>query len=232
MSENGRDHKSRKKKSDRPENDLYHTPMCCSEKLIEIEHFTDVSEPASGDGAIYKPFKKAEIKIKATDIKKGKDFLKSNDRYSEIVTNPPFDLWDDFVIKAKSLNPKKICFIGQTDYFGTYGRGEAGIWRGLARVHVFNRKIDYRTPYREDGLFHVGAMTSGWFVWDKNHFGHPIFTFVDVQEWAKLGQYKDKCEYCKNGYLLAGLVRCNVTGEMKKLNDFCEKGQEKNFDKI
>ena len=40
------------------------------------------------------------------DLNQGNDFLKddySNEHYEAIVTNPPFDLWDAFVEKSKTI---------------------------------------------------------------------------------------------------------------------------------
>jgi hypothetical protein len=204
MSNTKGSHKARKKKDERPENDTYHTPFSLTWRLMEVEHLYSVLEPACGLGAISKPLTDAGISVIAKDIKDGEDFLKynSNKIFESIVTNPPFDLWDEFVIKAKELRPNKICFIGQTDYFSTYSRSTSGIWKNLKTVHIFNRKVDYRTPYREDGKFHVGAMTTGWFVWEKGYLDLPRFNFIDVQEYAKLGQFPTNKKEKQNEYNL------------------------------
>jgi hypothetical protein len=56
-------------------------------------------------------------------------------------------------------------------------------------VYPFNRYADYQTPARDDGLFHVGAMATAWFVWDMDYIGKPTIEVVDVQEYATLGNF-------------------------------------------
>lgn len=57
-----------------------------------------------------------------------------------------------------------------------------------------NRKSAENRPagdFYEDGLFHVGAMATGWYLWDMTYTGDPTIHVVDVQKYAKLGGYKD-----------------------------------------
>ena len=106
-----------------------------------------------------------------------------------VITNPPFSLWDKFVVKAKS-HCKKFMFIGRLNYFGTNNRFQSGLWKNLKAVYPFNRYVDYQTPYREDGLFHVGAMATAWFLWDMKYIGEPKIRVLDIQKYAKLGNFK------------------------------------------
>ena len=80
--------------------------------------------------------------------------------------------------------------IGRLNYFGTCSRYQSGIWKNLKAIYCFNRYVDYRTPSRTDGLFCVGGMATAWFLWDKNYVGDPIIKILDVQRYAKLGNYK------------------------------------------
>lgn len=102
--------------------------------------------------------------------------------------NPPFDLWDKFVLKAKDISSKVIS-IGKTDYFSCYQRLENGIWDNLKDIYIFNRKVDYQSPTLDSGEFCVGSLTSGWFVWDCDYNDKPRINFIDVQKYAKLGNY-------------------------------------------
>jgi hypothetical protein len=121
--------------------------------------------------------------------KGGLDYLLTSFDFAQIITNPPFNLWDDFVLKAKK-ETEKLLVIGRLNYFGTTSRFNNGIWNNLKSVHCFNRYIDYRTPLRNDGLFNVGAMATAWFLWDSNYEGTPELNFLDVQNYAKLGNIK------------------------------------------
>lgn len=176
--------------------DLYYTPFSLVWELLKYEDFENCLEPASGEGAIIKAAKNYDNCefIREGDIKKGEDFFDSKSWHGDILTNPPFSLWDGFVFHAKKITDGKICMLGKLNYFGCVGRYKSGIWDGLKTVYIFNRYVDYRTPYREDGLFHVGGMATAWFVWDRdqNPINIPEIRILDVQKYAKLGQFKNE----------------------------------------
>jgi hypothetical protein len=172
-------------------NDLYHTPQSLTWKLTENEKFKNIDEPACGEMAIVKPLEDLGYTVNATDLTTGHDFLKleGNCKKKDLVTNPPFFIWDDFVLKSKELGYRKTALIGRTNYLGTYGRYENQLFSSLKYIYVFNRYVDYQTPLRDDGLFHVGALCTGWFVWEAKYKGLPQVVQLDVQEYAKLGSY-------------------------------------------
>jgi hypothetical protein len=187
--------------------DLYETPKSLVWKLMETGEFYEgpnksVLEPACGRGAIVKELRRSFFTNKVAYSDKmitsfnlqSVDFLKMPEyRCNYIITNPPFSLFDDFVMKAKEIAIEKIAFIGKTNFFGAYQRAEKEVWKHLKHVYVFNRQVDYRGPVHEDGLFHVGGLVTGWFIWDMN-WDRPFWktSIMDVQEYAKLGQYKEK----------------------------------------
>lgn len=184
----GSKYASKKPKDKSRKGELFHTPMSLTRELLKVQTFQNVLEPANGKGAISKVLKKIGVKVTTGDIIQGNDFFNMEGCWNgDIVTNPPFSLWDRFVEKAKSLGPNRICFIGRVNYFGTHGRNINGIWNNLKIVYVFDRMVDYQTPYRRDGLFHVG-----WFIWEKNYNGEPEIKIMDVQRYATLGLYKEK----------------------------------------
>jgi hypothetical protein len=186
----GKAYFNKKPKQLRPKLDLYDTPMSLVWTLKDKFKITgEIYEPACGNKSIVKALQ--PCKISYTDITQGNDFLKCDKIYTYdiIITNPPFYLWDDFVFKAKELKPLYIIFIGRLNYFGCNGRSKSGIWNNLKYVYIFNRMVDYRTPYREDGLFHVGGMVTGWFIWKKDYIGEPVIKQLDIQKYAKLGGY-------------------------------------------
>ena len=96
--------------------------------------------------------------------------------------------------KAKALQIEKFAYIGRMNYFGTHARNVNGLFNECKKVYVFDRMIDYRTPYREDGLFHLGALVTAWFVWERGFIGKPTIEQIDMQKYAKLGSYEIKCQ--------------------------------------
>lgn len=191
IEEKGKAYANRKKVVDRPVGDLYHTPKSLVRELLDRETLHNPWECACGSGAITDVLDEREISYKATDLYYGSDFLETTLPYhGDIFTNPPFSLWDKFVTKAKEVSSGKTILLGRTNYFGTQSRFESGIWDELKTIYVFTRYVDYQTPLRDDGLFHVGALCTGWFVWEKGYSEKPNIEFIDVQKYAKLGAFK------------------------------------------
>lgn len=182
------------RKTDRPEGDFYPTPrslVWAAAHLIDAEFPLDetILEPCSGDGAISDELKHLKYNVRTNDLfRDGVDYLTTPFHEKYVITNPPFSLWDEFVCKAK-LECDKLLIIGRLNYFGTAARLKTGMWDNLKSVHCFNRYVDYRTDARDDGMFNVGAMATAWFLWDMSHTQDPTIHFLDIQRYAKLGNY-------------------------------------------
>lgn len=205
----GKAYANRKKSELRNINDFYETPYSLTwelQKLNIIKPRKTIIDPCCGNYAISKWFRETNTVIEK-DLKYGNDFFK--DEYKDLefdyaILNPPFDLWDKFIEKSKKI-AKTVIAIGKTDYFSCYQRLQNGIWKGLSDVYIFNRKVDYQFPTMENGDFGVGSLTSGWFVWkhDYPEDFSPKLHFVDVQQYAKLGNYDSWLK--KNKKLCSGL---------------------------
>ena len=148
-----------------------------------------ILDPACGQHAIDDTLRDTGLfkKVIGTDIIYGDDFLTKrniNPIYDTIVMNPPFELFDDFVFKAKEVAPLVIS-IGKTDLFSAYQRYYNGLWKNLKAVYIFDRKVDYSNVERKE-TFKCGMMTTGWFVWDKN-WDKPYWktSIIDVQGYVE-----------------------------------------------
>lgn len=194
----GKAYANRKQETERPEGDYYPTPkslVWVAQDLIRREFPTGsvILEPCSGQGAVSEELRSMGYVVEENDLYTGGvDYLTTPFSQEYVLTNPPFSVWDDFVFKAKS-EARKVMMIGRLNYFGTNSRLESGIWGNLKSVHCFDRYVDYRTPMRTDGLFHVGAMATAWFIWERDYVGDPTLHFLSVQKYATLGNKKDKC---------------------------------------
>jgi hypothetical protein len=207
----GKAYANRKAEYLRPKGDLYHSPKSIFWKLMENEKIEGITwECASGDNALLEEFPKYNIEGFGTDLSTGFDFLKDKQEkpFDTILTNPPFSLFDSFIMKAKEYDPDTIIMLGKTNFLGVFSRnvkpedrvkklkekyGDADrIWDGLKYMYVFDRMIDYQTPKRDDGYFHVGNLVTCWFVWKKGYTGDPSFKVLEVQDYATLGCYKEE----------------------------------------
>lgn len=188
----GKNYFTRKKAK---QSDLYHTPFSLVWELLKYESFANCLEPACGEYAIVKAAQNNSncdfsLAYDINDYNTGNNFFDQDKWYGDILTNPPFNEWDRFVLHAKKICTGKIAMIGKINYFGCVGRANSSIWKNLQKIYIFNRYVDYRTPYREDGFFHVGGMCTAWFVWLPKYTGDIILKQLDVQKYAKLGQFK------------------------------------------
>ena len=66
-----------------------------------------ILEPCKGDGAFYNQF---EGDKDWCEIREGKDFFDYNKRVDWIITNPPFSIFDNFLIKAFEVADNIVFF--------------------------------------------------------------------------------------------------------------------------
>ena len=172
--------------------DQYPTPRSLvrvAAEMFQVEGFRviePVLEPCAGEGSIRDELVALGYTVQTNDVVSGVDYLTGSWTQPQVITNPPFRLWDQFVIKALG-HAERVAMIGRLNYFGTHGRHQRGLWRSLRAVYCFDRYVDFRTPVRSDGLFYVGAMATAWFVWDQDVHTTTHLHVLDVQDYATLG---------------------------------------------
>jgi hypothetical protein len=90
--------------------DFYPTPEWATYALIDNESFDgNIWECACGDGAMAEVLKKTGCKVTGSDLfdrgygETGVDFLASNKKVQNIVTNPPFHSAESFVAQGVTL---------------------------------------------------------------------------------------------------------------------------------
>lgn len=170
-------------KGQRKKSDFYETPYSITKQLLERESITGpVLEPSCGNGAIAKVLRGHGLDVIEKDIAYGQDFLLETGRYTSIVTNPPFSLAYEFILKCKEV----------TDYFAlllplSYLHGKQrydNIYSDkkfpVSTVYVFTRYPMLGEPLREDGKYHTGMMVYAWFIWNKHSESNkPTIEWID-----------------------------------------------------
>ena len=217
---------SKKKLDDRPKGDKYHSPkslIWVAKNIIDSEFpaGVEILEPCCGDSAISEELED-RYKLIENDLYGvfGKDYLTDKFflNFDYIITNPPFSLWDQFVLRAKE-HCRKFMFIGRLNYFGTNSRYQADLWKNLKAVYRFNRYVDYQTEYRKDGAFHVGSQATAWFLFDMDWSeDYDKGYILDVQKYATLGAYKKPCRSCSDGWQVISpelKLKCTAPGCVK-----------------
>lgn len=172
----------------RKKSDFYETPYSITSSFLERESFDyslNVLEPACGNGAIVKVLKRYwnEEKIIANDLNvNNKDFLQEDKKYPYIITNPPFSLAYEFILKAKEIATEKIVFLLPLSYLHGKKRYDnifCDTIFPLSKVYVYTRYPMLGEPLREDGKYRTGMMVYCWMVWEKSYTGCPRIKWID-----------------------------------------------------
>ena len=166
--------------------DFYDTPPIAVEKLLAAErdffrHQCVIWEPACGTGNIVKILRAVGHEVFASDLnnrgcpdsESRVDFLLPTgptNLFDAIVTNPPFSLAADFVEIALKRAPVVMMLLRLAFY---ESERRAGILdhAGLARIHVFARRLPMMHRADWQGRKANSGMAFAWFVWDRGHKG-------------------------------------------------------------
>jgi hypothetical protein len=163
--------------------DLYETPAVAVHALMRVERLPKrIWEPACGRGAIVNVLRASGHIVVASDLVDygvpitsywRHDFLmehKAPDDTGAIVTNPPFKLAEEFVAHALELCPRVIMLL-RLAFLESDRRTHILEGRGLARVHVFRKRLPMMHRHEWSGPKASSGMAFAWFVWDQAHTG-------------------------------------------------------------
>jgi len=172
----------------RKKSDFYETPYSMTQQFLDLKLFNVTSrtlEPACGNGAIVSVLKANGFNdVVSYDIEA--NFLIESIKYEQIVTNPPFSLAYEFILKAKEVSERFAMLLplsylhGKKRYDGIYSDNSFA----LQSVNVFCRYPMLGEKLRCDGKYKTGMMVYAWFVWDKTHSGSAAINWIDNQEYV------------------------------------------------
>jgi hypothetical protein len=169
---------------EREADDFYPTPPYAVERLLEREVFSgNIWECACGEGDISEVFKNKGFEVISTDlINRGYgeqiDFLKSELVADNIVTNPPYKLALDFVLKAKKQGRKKIAMFLKTVWLESETRFDMFQDKDfpLKTVYQFSKRVSlYKGGVK---MKNSGMIAYAWYVWDKEYVGKPTIEWI------------------------------------------------------
>lgn len=168
----------------REKNDFYPTPYYVLDKLLEKEGFVgSVWECACGEGDISKRLEEKGYNVFSTDLVdrgygKTQDFLQSDLVFDNIITNPPYKLSLEFVLKAKKQSTSKIALFLKTVFLESEVRYNMfqDTDYPLKTIYQFSKRVSL---YKEGKKMKNGGMIAyAWFVWDKNYVGKPTIEWI------------------------------------------------------
>jgi hypothetical protein len=170
----------------RPAKDFYVTPDIAVEKLLSVEKFVNpILEPACGDGAISEFLKTKGYRVVSSDLYDygygdvGADFLKMERPFTSIITNPPFNLAEEFVEKGLELTKPangKLALLFRLSFLEGQKRKTLFENSPLKKVYVFSKRLTFTRPGDADK--YSGMMAYAWFVWDWNYKGKPEIGWI------------------------------------------------------
>jgi hypothetical protein len=157
--------------------DFYPTPAWATYALIENERFEgDIWECACGDGSMTEVLGRTGMRIISSDLydrgfgEPGHDFLTSDRRAANIITNPPFHSAEGFVARCLNLAEAKFALLLRLAFLEGANRTRTIFHNHPpARVWVFSERITFYPKGAK--LAGSGTTAYAWFVWDKAHNG-------------------------------------------------------------
>lgn len=154
--------------------DFFPTPRWATFALLDNEKFCgDVWECACGDGAMSRVFEEAGSKVYSSDLydrgygEIGHDFLAPKQFADNIVTNPPYNCAEGFVVSGLAHSRRKFALLLRLAFLEGANRANSIFTRTPpARVWVFSERITFYPK----GIDPKGSGTTAyaWFVWDKD----------------------------------------------------------------
>jgi hypothetical protein len=162
--------------------DLYETPSVAVTALLDVEQIPHcIWEPAAGRGAIVRVLRDHGHAVIASDIYDYGglhfvgDFLAQEKMPAGcncILTNPPFNIAEKFVTHALELSPLVILLL-RLAFLESERRCGILENRGLARVHVFRKRLPMMHRDQWEGRKANSGMAFAWYVFDRSHTGLP-----------------------------------------------------------
>jgi hypothetical protein len=157
--------------------DFYPTPAWATYALIDNERFAgDIWECACGDGSMSEVLGRSGMRIICSDLydrgfgESGHDFLTSDRRAPNIITNPPFHSAEGFAAQCLKLAEAKFALLLRLAFLEGANRTRTIFHKNPpTRVWVFSERITFYPK----GAKKAGSGTTAyaWFVWDKAHNG-------------------------------------------------------------
>lgn len=177
----------------RKASDFYETPYSMTRQLLDALRQEDpefsmrgkhpfglILEPACGRGAICKVLIEHGYSVSSFDLSDGRDFLTYSGGADTIITNPPFSLAQEFILKARTMGVEAYFLLPLSYLHGKkrfdkiydlkgWREGEVARAWSLQRVFVFTRYPMLGDPLQDDGCYRTGMIAYAWY-----HFGYHL----------------------------------------------------------
>lgn len=157
--------------------DFFPTPKWATHALMESEIFHGpIWECACGDGAMSQVIEQYSPEVESSDLYDrgygdvGVDFLSTQRKFANIITNPPYNSAQGFVSEAVRQATDKFALLLRLAFLEGANRAKTVFSETPpSRLWVFSERITFYPK----GVKRAGSGTTAyaWFVWDKSHSG-------------------------------------------------------------
>jgi hypothetical protein len=171
--------------------DFYQTPFVATEALLHVEQLPPrIWEPAAGKGAIVRVLRDHGHAVIASDVHDYGglhfvgDFLAQKRMPAgceAVCTNPPFRYAEEFVEHALDLCPLVVMLL-RLAFMESERRCHILEGRGLARIHVFRKRLPMMHRANWTGPKANSGMAFCWMTWIRGHTGP---TTIDRVSWER-----------------------------------------------
>lgn len=155
----------------------YVEPRWAIDALLDVETFEGtVWDPSCGGGNIPIAMAKRGLSCWGSDIANrgfglpNHCFFSAPETANNIVSNPPFDVIEPYIVRALEKTTKKVALLARLALLEGIKRRKLFLTTPLARVWVSSRRISM-PPGGTDIPAKGGSVAYAWFVWDKAHTG-------------------------------------------------------------
>jgi len=179
----------------RNKNDFYATPLNATISFLETFHnkigrfSQNILEPSCGDGAISNVLQNYNYNVYSTDLVdrgfysencgQDYDFLSQNYinkipiKDFDIITNPPFNILTDYVIKAKQIAHHRVAIFARLQ-----------ILEGVSRYEKLYCDKEFPLAYvfqyvRRVTCNGTGLIAFAWFVFEKGYSDQPQIFWIN-----------------------------------------------------
>lgn len=174
---------------EREPNDYYATDPIAIDLLLNEEQFSNVWEPACGEGHLSKRLIHHRVESKSSDlINRGYgeviDFLDYKGTWDgDIITNPPYRFSKEFIEKAISIVPdgRKVAMFLKVQFME--GKARKILFKNYPpeTIYVSSSRINCAKNGDFEGLRTSGgsAVAYAWYVWKKGYQGATTVKWIN-----------------------------------------------------
>jgi len=174
--------------SNRQKDDYYPTPPEATISLLKSENFGKgtIWECACGNGAMTKVLRDSGYKVYSSDLNdygfglSNVDYLmtvKPDDTITSVVTNPPYKLASEFILRTLDYDIPKSAFLLRLSFLESMRRYDGLFHKNPpSRIHVFKKRLTiWRGDQTRTGN---GTVAYAWFIWEKGFSGNPEIFWI------------------------------------------------------